>query len=179
ELKEKEQLILEAEEQSVELEYQLFIEIREEIKAYIPALQQLAEKVSEIDVLQAFATVSEANNYNRPRFVDNKLEIKNGRHPVVEQVMEDGTFVPNNVSLDQDKNILLITGPNMAGKSTYMRQLALIAIMGQIGCFVPCDKADLIIFDQIFTRIGAADDLVSGQSTFMVEMLEANHAIAN
>lgn len=178
-LKEKEQLILEAEGQSVELEYQLFMEVRDQIKEHIPELQQLAELVSEIDVLQAFATVSEANNYRRPRFVDNKLEIKNGRHPVIEQVMDDGTFVPNNVSLDQDKSILLITGPNMSGKSTYMRQLALIAIMGQIGCFVPCDEADLLIFDQIFTRIGAADDLVSGQSTFMVEMMEANHAISN
>ncbi|MBP2256266.1 DNA mismatch repair protein MutS [Virgibacillus alimentarius] len=179
ELKEKEQLILEAEEKSVELEYQIFLNIREQMKEHIADIQQLAEVVSEIDVLQAFATVSEANNYKRPQFVEKNLVITNGRHPVVEQVMKDGSFVPNDVSLDQDKNILLITGPNMSGKSTYMRQVALIAIMGQIGCFVPCDKADLIIFDQIFTRIGAADDLVSGQSTFMVEMLEANHAIAN
>lgn len=179
ELKEKEQLILEAEEKSVELEYQLFIEIREQIKEHIPQLQHLADIVSQVDVLQAFATVSEINNYKRPNFVENKLEIKNGRHPVIEEVMRDGTFVPNDVSLDNSKNILLITGPNMSGKSTYMRQLALTVIMGQIGCFVPCDEADLILFDQIFTRIGAADDLVSGQSTFMVEMLEANHAIAN
>ncbi|AXI09153.1 DNA mismatch repair protein MutS [Oceanobacillus zhaokaii] len=179
ELKEKEQLIIEAEEKSVELEYNLFIEIREKIKEHIPELQYLAEIVSKIDVLQAFATVSEKNNYRRPYFVENKLNIINGRHPVIEQVMKDGSFVPNNVSLDENKNILLITGPNMSGKSTYMRQLALAVIMGQIGCFVPCDEAELIIFDQIFTRIGAADDLVSGQSTFMVEMLEANHAIAN
>ncbi len=179
ELKEKEQLILEAEDQSIELEYQLFSEIREQIKAHIPALQALADTVSEIDVLQAFAIVSEANNYKRPQFTNNRLSIKNGRHPVIEQVMKDGNFVPNDVSLDQDKNILLITGPNMSGKSTYMRQLALIAIMGQIGCFVPCEQAELFIFDQIFTRIGAADDLVSGQSTFMVEMLETNHAISN
>lgn len=179
ELKEKEQLILEAEEKSVELEYNLFIEIREQIKEYIPRLQHLADVVSHIDVLQAFATVSEINNYKRPRFVDSKLEIKNGRHPVIEEVMQDGSFVPNDVSLDESKNILLITGPNMSGKSTYMRQLALTVIMGQIGCFVPCDEADLILFDQIFTRIGAADDLVSGQSTFMVEMLEANHALAH
>ncbi|MBM7598519.1 DNA mismatch repair protein MutS [Virgibacillus halotolerans] len=179
ELKEKEQLILEAEEQSVELEYNLFIEVREQIKKHIPQLQYLAEVVSNIDVLQAFATVSESNNYKRPRFVDNELCIKNGRHPVIEEVMQDNTFVPNDISLDQQKSILLITGPNMSGKSTYMRQLALTVIMGQIGCFVPCDEADLILFDQIFTRIGAADDLVAGQSTFMVEMLEANHAIAN
>ena len=179
ELKEKEEIILEAEEKSVDLEYALFIEIREMIKEHIPVVQQLADVVSEIDVLQGFATVSEANNYKRPKFVKNKLNIKNGRHPVIEQVMKDGSFVPNDISLDENKNILLITGPNMSGKSTYMRQLALTVIMGQIGCFVPSDDADLIIFDQIFTRIGAADDLVSGQSTFMVEMLEANHAIAN
>ncbi len=179
ELKEKEQLILEAEEKSVELEYNLFIEIREQLKEQIPVLQELADVVSRIDVLQAFATVSEENNYKRPRFVENNLSINNGRHPVVEQVMKDGSFVPNNIKLDKETEVLLITGPNMSGKSTFMRQLALTVIMGQIGCFVPCDEADLIIFDQIFTRIGAADDLVSGQSTFMVEMLEANHAIAN
>ncbi|UJL48004.1 DNA mismatch repair protein MutS [Virgibacillus sp. NKC19-16] len=179
ELKEKEQLILEAEEKSVDLEYNLFIEIREQMKEHIPSLQHLADAVSAIDVLQAFATVSEANNYKRPTFVNNELSIKNGRHPVIEQVMKEESFVPNDISLNNDKNILLITGPNMSGKSTYMRQLALTVIMGQVGCFVPSDEAELIIFDQIFTRIGAADDLVSGQSTFMVEMLEANHAIAN
>ncbi|WP_010093287.1 DNA mismatch repair protein MutS [Ornithinibacillus scapharcae] len=177
ELKEKEQLILEAEEKSVDLEYTLFTEIREQIKSKIPRIQTLADIVSKIDVLQAFATVSEANNYHRPSFTDNRLHIKNGRHPVIEKVMDDGTFVPNDVELDEKKSMLLITGPNMSGKSTYMRQLALIAIMGQVGCFVPCDEAELMIFDQIFTRIGAADDLVSGQSTFMVEMLETNHAI--
>ncbi|WP_373896082.1 DNA mismatch repair protein MutS [Virgibacillus sp. CBA3643] len=179
ELKEKEQLILEAEEKSVDLEYNLFIEIRDQMKEHIPSLQHLADAVSAIDVLQAFAQVSEANDYNRPTFVDNQLSIKNGRHPVIEQVMKEGSFVPNDISLDNSKNILLITGPNMSGKSTYMRQLALTVIMGQVGCFVPSDEAELIIFDQIFTRIGAADDLVSGQSTFMVEMLETNHAIAN
>ncbi|MFZ3579805.1 DNA mismatch repair protein MutS [Virgibacillus sp. DJP39] len=179
ELKEKEQLILEAEEKSVELEYELFLAIRNQLKAYIPELQKLAEVISKIDVLQSFATVSESNNYKRPEFVENNLQIKNGRHPVVEKVMKSGEFVPNDVFMDQHSNILLITGPNMSGKSTYMRQLALTVLMGQIGCFVPCERAELTIFDQIFTRIGAADDLVSGQSTFMVEMLEANHAISN
>ncbi|SHG83205.1 DNA mismatch repair protein MutS [Virgibacillus chiguensis] len=179
ELKEKEQLILEAEEKSVELEYQLFIGIREQIKVFIPELQRLAEQVSYVDVLQGFATVSESNNYVRPTFDKQKLEIKQSRHPVIEQVMDDGTFVPNDITLDAQNHILLITGPNMSGKSTYMRQLALTVIMGQIGCFVPCESAQLLIFDQIFTRIGAADDLVAGQSTFMVEMLEANHAITN
>lgn len=177
ELKEKEQLILEAEEKSVELEYDLFVAIRDKIKAFIPQLQNLAEVISEVDVLQGFATVSEENNYKRPTFNGQKLHIKGGRHPVIEKVMQDGNFVPNDVQLDNQTNILLITGPNMSGKSTYMRQLALTIIMGQIGCYVPADEADLILFDQIFTRIGAADDLVSGQSTFMVEMLEANHAL--
>src|SRR5699024_780527 len=107
------------------------------------------------------------------------LSIKNGRHPVIEKVMTEDEFVPNDIILDDKTNILLITGPNMSGKSTYMRQLALTIIMAQIGCFVPCDEAELILFDQIFTRIGAADDLVAGQSTFMVEMLEANHALRN
>jgi DNA mismatch repair protein MutS len=179
ELKEKEQLILEAEEKSVELEYNLFLEIREEVKKHIPAIQYLADVISKIDVLQSFAAVSEANNYKRPTFTRDQLRIKNGRHPVIEQVMGDSEFVPNDVSLDNEKRMLLITGPNMSGKSTYMRQLALTVIMGQIGCFVPSDEADLIVFDQIFTRIGAADDLVAGQSTFMVEMLEANHAISH
>ncbi|WP_404452699.1 DNA mismatch repair protein MutS [Virgibacillus necropolis] len=179
ELKEKEQLILEAEEKSVELEYELFIAIRDQLKTYIPELQKLAEVVSKVDVLQSFATVSESNNYKRPSFVKNNLSITNGRHPVVEKVMKNGEFVPNDVFMDQDSDVLLITGPNMSGKSTYMRQLALTVLMGQIGCYVPCERAELTIFDQIFTRIGAADDLVSGQSTFMVEMLEANHAISN
>lgn len=179
ELKEKEQLILEAEEKSVELEYKLFIEIREQIKEHIPEIQYLADIISKIDVLLGFATVSETNNYRRPRFVEDTLTIKEGRHPVIEKVMKDGSFVPNDIVLDKETDILLITGPNMSGKSTYMRQLALTVIMGQIGCFVPSEEAELVLFDQIFTRIGAADDLVSGQSTFMVEMLEANHAISN
>lgn len=179
ELKEKEALILEAQEKSVELEYELFIDIREKLKKEIETIQQLANIISQIDVLQSFAEVSEQNNYKRPLFVEENLMIKNGRHPVIEKVMEDGTYVPNDIKLTDDKFILLITGPNMAGKSTYMRQLALTIIMGQIGCFVPADEARIPIFDQIFTRIGAADDLVRGQSTFMVEMLEANHALQN
>lgn len=179
ELKEKEAIILEAKEKSIDLEYELFVEVREKLKADIHIIQALAQIVSQIDVFQSFATVSEQNNYKRPIFVEDELFIKAGRHPVIEKVMEDGSFVPNDVHLDEDKFMLLITGPNMSGKSTYMRQLALTIIMGQIGCFVPAEAAELIIFDQIFTRIGAADDLVSGQSTFMVEMLEANHALAN
>ncbi|MFC4404504.1 DNA mismatch repair protein MutS [Gracilibacillus xinjiangensis] len=178
ELKEKEALILEADEKSVDLEYQLFLLIRDKVKAYIPALQKLADLISEIDVLQSFATVSEENNYIRPTFSEaHQVKLEESRHPVIEKVMKSESFVPNDILLDEDKFMLLITGPNMSGKSTYMRQLALTIVMAQVGCFVPAKTAELAVFDQIFTRIGAADDLVSGQSTFMVEMLEANHAI--
>jgi len=178
ELKEKENLILSAEEKSVELEYQLFLKIREQVLDYIPRLQQLATEISQLDVFQSFATISEQQGYSRPDLTTTgELEIVKGRHPVVEKVMSDATYVPNDVYLDQDTQILLITGPNMSGKSTYMRQVALTVIMAQIGCFVPAEQAKLPIFDQIFTRIGASDDLVGGQSTFMVEMLEAKHAL--
>src|SRR5690625_1295026 len=177
ELKEKERLILEATEKSVELEYELFVQIRDELKSYIHPLQLLANELSTIDCLLSFANVSEENNYSKPIMTTNHtIHITEARHPVVEKVM-DNEFVPNDIIMDEETNILLITGPNMAGKSTYMRQLGLIVIMAQIGCFVPAREAELPIFDQIFTRIGAADDLVSGQSTFMVEMLEAEHAI--
>ena len=178
-LKEKEALILNAEEKIIELEYQLFVNIREKIKEYIPKLQNIAKVISIIDVLQSFATVSEENNYVRPILnKDNEVSIIDNRHPVVEKVI-NGEFVSNNIVMDSKTDILLITGPNMAGKSTYMRQMAITVIMAQIGCFVPAKKATLPIFDQIFTRIGASDDLVSGESTFMVEMLEANNALQN
>ncbi|WP_046174979.1 DNA mismatch repair protein MutS [Domibacillus indicus] len=180
ELKEKETLILEANDKMMELEYELFTQLREDVKQFIPRLQNLARTVSEVDVLQCFAAVSEARRFVRPSFsADGRMHIQEGRHPVVEKVMDAQGFVPNDCRMEKGRNMLLITGPNMSGKSTYMRQTALIAILAQIGCFVPADKAVLPIFDQIFTRIGAADDLVSGQSTFMVEMLEAKHAIAN
>ncbi|WP_079508527.1 DNA mismatch repair protein MutS [Mesobacillus jeotgali] len=180
ELKEKEELILAAEEKSVELEYQLFVGIRETIKDYIPRLQGLAKALSELDVLLGFAELSEQRHYVKPVFSsDRKIVLKDGRHPVVEKVMDAQEYVPNDCFMDSEREVLLITGPNMSGKSTYMRQVALTAIMAQIGCFVPADKAELPIFDQVFTRIGAADDLVSGQSTFMVEMLEARNAIIN
>jgi len=180
ELKEKEALILQAEEKIVDLEYDLFQQIREFVKSYIPRLQLLARTVSEIDVLQSFATVSEERHYVKPEFSENRsLIIKEGRHPVVEKVMNRQSYVPNGCVMNEERELLLITGPNMSGKSTYMRQIALTAILAQIGCFVPAEEATLPIFDQIFTRIGAADDLISGQSTFMVEMLEAKNAIAN
>lgn len=180
ELKEKEALILQADERSIELEYDIFLEIRQIVKTYIPRLQQSAKMISEIDVYQSFATVSETRHYTRPRISEErKLMIEDGRHPVVEKVIGSQGYVPNDCIMDEKREMLLITGPNMSGKSTYMRQIALTAIMAQIGCFVPAEKAELPIFDQIFTRIGAADDLISGQSTFMVEMLEAKNAISN
>jgi len=177
-LKEKEALILNAEEKIIELEYNLFNLVRDEVKKYIPKLQEIAKVISEADVMQSFATVSEENNYIRPTLTENELYIKDSRHPVVEKVI-DGEFVSNDIMMDKETNILLITGPNMAGKSTYMRQMAIIAIMAQIGCFVPASEAKIPVFDSIFTRIGASDDLVSGESTFMVEMMEANNAISN
>ncbi len=178
-LKEKENLILNAEEKIVDLEYQLFNEIRDKVKKYIPKLQNISKVISEIDCLQAFANVSSNYNYVRPTLTDERIiKIIDDRHPVVEQVIES-EYVPNDIVMDDKTNILLITGPNMAGKSTYMRQLAITVIMAQIGCFVPAREATLPIFDAIFTRIGASDDLVSGESTFMVEMKEANNAISN
>ena len=178
-LKEKENLILNAEEKIIDLEYQLFVEIRDKVKEYIPRLQSISKVISEIDCLQAFANVSSSNNYVRPKLVDERvIKLIDDRHPVVEQVI-DSEYVPNDIIMDSNTNILLITGPNMAGKSTYMRQLAITVIMAQIGCFVPASEATLPIFDAIFTRIGASDDLVSGESTFMVEMNEANNAISN
>jgi DNA mismatch repair protein MutS len=180
ELKEREQQILEAESKSAELEYQLFAEIREQIKANTARLQKLAATLSELDVLQALATVAEDYHFVRPTIVtDGNLAIKNGRHPVVEKVLGRQAYVANDVTMGADETIMLITGPNMSGKSTYMRQLALTVVMAQIGSFVPAEAAELPIFDQIFTRIGAADDLISGNSTFMVEMAEANTALQN
>ncbi|WP_394137124.1 DNA mismatch repair protein MutS [Cytobacillus oceanisediminis] len=180
ELKEKEALILQAQEKCVELEYELFTNVREYVKEYIPRLQKLAKTVSELDVLQCFAAVSEQRHYTKPAFSDERrVYIKDGRHPVVEKVMNAQEYVPNDCYMDADREMLLITGPNMSGKSTYMRQIALTAILAQIGCYVPASEAVLPIFDQVFTRIGAADDLISGQSTFMVEMLEARNAIVN
>ncbi len=177
ELKEKEQLILGAEEKIINLEYELFTNIRCKVKEVIPTIQLTAKQVAKLDVMIAFATNAEENNYTRPIIMpDKEVKIIEGRHPVVEKVL-NGEFVSNDIIFTKDKYVELITGPNMAGKSTYMRQMAMIVIMAQIGCFVPARKASLPIFDKIFTRIGASDDLVSGESTFMVEMKEANHAI--
>ena len=178
-LKEKEDLILSAEEKIINLEYELFIEVRNKVKKFISKLQKTAKAISEIDVLQSFAYVSEKYNYVRPTItLDHSLKLIDSRHPVVERVIKD-EYVPNDIVMDNGVYTLLITGPNMAGKSTYMRQLGIIAIMTQIGCFVPAKEAKMPVFDQIFTRIGASDDLVSGESTFMVEMIEATNAINN
>ena len=180
ELKEREQMILEAESKSSELEYQLFTTVRQTIKENIQRIQTLAAHLAQLDVLQSLATVSERYHFVRPTLTDKDvIDIQDGRHPVVEKVLGHQEYVANNVSMQSEDTILLITGPNMSGKSTYMRQLALIVVMAQIGSFVPATTATLPIFDQIFTRIGAADDLISGNSTFMVEMAEANTALQN
>jgi len=179
-LKEKEDLILSAEDKIINLEYSLFIEVRDKCKDYIDRLQKIARVISDIDVLESFALVSEKYNYVRPSIVStNEVNIISSRHPVVEKVLKEEEYVPNDIVMDNNTDVLLITGPNMAGKSTYMRQLGIIVIMAQIGCFVPAKEATLPVFDKIFTRIGASDDLVSGQSTFMVEMMEASKAIKN
>jgi DNA mismatch repair protein MutS len=181
ELKDKETLILTAQESATGLEYQLFQEIRQQVQQEITRLQQLASVVAALDILQSFAVVAENNHYIRPvmHAGTHAVAIHGGRHPVVEHVLGAQQYIPNDVLMQDDTDMLLITGPNMSGKSTYMRQLALIVIMAQAGCFVPADAADLPIFDQIFTRIGAADNLAAGQSTFMVEMMEANAALAH
>ncbi|MFC0214729.1 DNA mismatch repair protein MutS [Paenibacillus chartarius] len=174
ELKEKEALILEAQDKMVDLEYELFAGVRDSVAAHIPRLQRLAETIAAVDALQSLAAVSAERRFHRPRVTDGyDLQVKLGRHPVVEAVMDGGTFIANDTELsEQGGSMLLITGPNMAGKSTYMRQVAVICLMAQIGCFVPAEEAVIPIVDRIFTRIGAADDLIGGQSTFMVEMMD-------
>ncbi len=179
ELKEKEDLILNAEEKIVELEYKLFIDIKETIKLQIADLRKTADNLSYLDVLVTLSVDSEKYNLVRPSLnTEHNLEIIDGRHPVVENSLKDG-YVANDCKMDNKISTLLITGPNMSGKSTYMRQVAITIIMAQLGSFVPCKKANLPIIDKIFTRIGASDDLAGGQSTFMVEMSEANNAIEN
>lgn len=178
ELKEMESKLLSAQDKMVKLEYVLFTQIRDYIKNDVHTLQDVAKTIAKVDVYQSLAVISSENSYVRPVFNQEKIfKVVDGRHGVIERVMAQGTYVSNDVEIDKDHPVLLITGPNMGGKSTYMRQIALIALMGQIGCFVPCSEANIPVFDQIFTRIGASDDLISGQSTFMVEMLEANNAL--
>ncbi len=178
-LKEKEDMILNAEEKINSLEYDLFNDIKEEIKKYINKLQNVSNKIAFYDVMQSFATVAEENLFVRANInEDSIINIKDARHPVVEKVIKE-EYIPNDIIMDKDTNILIITGPNMSGKSTYMRCLAVIVILNQIGSFIPVKSADLPIFDKIFTRIGATDDLVGGESTFMVEMKESANALKN
>ena len=178
-LKEKESMILNAEENIIDLEYKLFCSIKSLVKDEVPSLNATADALSEIDALVSLSVCSEEYNLVRPNITDEHvIDIKNGRHPVVE-VVSKSEYVPNDCLLSNGINTLLITGPNMSGKSTYMRQMAIIVIMAQMGSFVPCESATLPIIDKIFTRIGASDDLVSGESTFMVEMKEARNAICN
>ena len=178
ELKDMESRILSAQDKIQKLEYVLFTQVRNEIKKEVHLIQDVSKIIARVDVYQSLAMLASENSYVRPVFNDQKImDIKEGRHGVIEKVMGHGKYVPNDVSIDENSPVVLITGPNMGGKSTYMRQVALIVIMAQIGSFVPAKYANLTIFDQIFTRIGASDDLISGQSTFMVEMLEANNAL--
>ena len=181
ELKEVEQKIIGAQEQSVRLELQLFNDVRDRIAECIGSIQKTAQALKLLDAYQSLSRTATENRYVRPSInTEGILSITEGRHPVVERNMKDGEFIPNDTILDCDENrMMIITGPNMAGKSTYMRQVALICLMAQIGSFVPAKEADLPVCDRIFTRVGASDDLASGQSTFMVEMSETAHILRN
>ena len=181
ELKEIEDKILHAEEKIKALEYEIFVRIRQTIYDNIDRIQNVAKIIANIDVFTSFATVAHINNYVKPLInIDGKLDIKNGRHPVVENIVGEENFVPNDTYLNNGENIInIITGPNMAGKSTYMRQTAIICLMAHMGSFVPAEYANIPICDRIFTRVGASDDLSQGQSTFMVEMSEVSHILKN
>ena len=181
ELKDLEDLILGAEDKLYALEYELFCEVRDKVGAEVVRIQKTAKAVAALDVFASLALVAQRNNYVRPKINESGvLDIKNGRHPVVEQMIEHDMFIANDTYLDnQKKRVSIITGPNMAGRSTYMRQTALIVLMAQIGSFVPADKANIGIVDRIFTRVGASDDLASGQSTFMIEMTEVANILRN
>ena len=180
ELKEKEEQILHAQEKSIRLEMELFMQLIDECKLYLNKLHQLAESCALIDALYSLAIVSNENGYVCPQFTkESRIELHDARHPILETVLKGNRYIANDLIMDEKDHILLITGPNMGGKSTYMRQCAALVILAQMGCYVPAKKAVLPIFDQIFTRIGASDDIMSGQSTFMVEMMEANYALTH
>ena len=180
ELKEKEDAIVHAQERSIRLEAELFNHLLNQIKVYLPKLHDLSNALSTIDALYALAEISSENGYTRPQFhTGHSIHMKEARHPILDRMMKTTRYVSNDLEMGEDNDILMITGPNMGGKSTYMRQTVFLVIMAQIGCFVPAKKAEMPIFDQIFTRIGASDDIMSGQSTFMVEMIEANNALQN
>ena len=178
-LKEKENLILNAEDRINSLEYDVFCQIKDEIKKHISSLQKVSAKIAYLDVIQSYSTIAEEHNFVKPEINDEHIvEVIGGRHPVVESVITS-EYIDNDVILDNNTNILIITGPNMSGKSTYMREMGIIVVLNQIGSFVPAKKCNLPIFDKIFTRIGASDDLVGGESTFMVEMKESANALKN
>lgn len=180
ELKDKEDAIVHAQERSIRLEAELFNHLLNQIKVYLPKLHDLSHALATIDALYALAEISSENGYTRPQFhIGHSIHMKEARHPILDRMMKTTRYVSNDLEMGEDNDILMITGPNMGGKSTYMRQTVLLVIMAQIGCFVPAKKAEMPIFDQIFTRIGASDDIMSGQSTFMVEMIEANNALQN
>lgn len=180
ELKIYESKILNAKDKIEGLEYEIFKKLTDEIRVYEKELQKLAKTLAYLDVIMAFALVAVKNSYIKPLFNDNKvLDIKKGRHPVVEKLIGEENFVKNDMFLDEKERIIILTGPNMAGKSTYMKGIALIILMAQIGSFVPCEQCNISLVDKIFTRVGASDDLVSGQSTFMVEMSEVANIINN
>ncbi|MBQ5542587.1 MAG: DNA mismatch repair protein MutS, partial [Erysipelotrichales bacterium] len=180
ELKEKEDEILHAEERAVKLESLLFEELVSKLKEEIPTLQTIAKALAKADAYYSLAEASAKPGYVKPVFSEERsVRIENGRHPILESVHAETPYIANSVIMPEETNVLMITGPNMGGKSTYMRQTVLILIMAQIGCYVPAKRCELPIFDKIFTRIGASDDILAGQSTFMVEMNEANHALKN
>ena len=180
ELKDKEDAIVHAQERRIRLEAELFNHLLNQIKVYLPKLHDLSHALATIDALYALAEISSENGYTRPQFhTGHSIHMKEARHPILDRMMKTTRYVSNDLEMGEDNDILMITGPNMGGKSTYMRQTVFLVIMAQIGCFVPAKKAEMPIFDQIFTRIGASDDIMSGQSTFMVEMIEANNALQN
>ena len=181
ELKEIEEEVLAASEKVVDMEYELFCQVRDRVGQALHRVKKTAEAIAAVDVICSFATVAEKRKYVKPEVnMGNKIIIKDGRHPVVEQLDKNGIFIPNDTVLDGDENrVSIITGPNMAGNSTYMRQTALIVLMAQAGSFVPASSAEIGIVDKIFTRVGASDDLSSGQSTFMVEMNEVAYILDN
>ena len=178
ELKDKEDAIVHAQERSIRLEAELFNHLLNQIKVYLPKLHDLSHALATIDALYALAEISSENGYTRPQFhTGHSIHMKEARHPILDRMMKTTRYVSNDLEMGEDNDILMITGPNMGGKSTYMRQTVLLVIMAQIGCFVPAKKAEMPIFDQIFTRIGASDDIMSGQSTFMVEMIRSEQCI--
>ena len=178
ELKEQEALVLGADERINELEYELFLDLRKQVQDHVDAIQQNAHSLATLDVLQSLATAAVKHNFVRPQMSEGvRLDIQQGRHPVIEAI--EGQFVPNDVYFDEEQQIILLTGPNMAGKSTYLRQVALIVILAQMGSFIPAKQAEIGLVDRIFTRIGASDDLSTGQSTFMVECSETAQLLLN